>query len=97
MLMLVRSPRILAANRDEVLHRPTMPAHWHAFEPISSPSHSPDSLASSRPYVLAGRDAVAGGTWLGINRSGHVAVMHVQFTSIRPESSLLITLLNSQN
>jgi uncharacterized protein with NRDE domain len=41
---------ILAANRDEFLHRPTAPlAFW--------PEH---------PEILAGRDLQAGGTWFGL-------------------------------
>ncbi|NQV83453.1 MAG: NRDE family protein [Rhodospirillales bacterium] len=51
-------PLICAANRDEMVDRPTQaPArHW------------PD-----RPEVTAGRDQLAGGTWLGINDWGVIA------------------------
>ena len=47
-------PLILAANRDEFHARPTAPA---AFWPQA-------------PQLLAGRDLVAGGTWLGVTRDG---------------------------
>ena len=51
-------PLILAANRDEMRGRPwTPPAR-----------HWPD-----RPEVIAGRDDLAGGTWLGLNDHGVVA------------------------
>ncbi len=51
-------PLLLAANRDEMSNRP-----W------SSPErHWPD-----RPNVVAGRDELAEGSWLGINDEGMVA------------------------
>ena len=51
-------PVVIGANRDEMKDRPWCP-----------PSrHWPD-----RPDVLAGKDVLAGGTWLGINDSGLVA------------------------
>ena len=53
-------PLLLAANRDEKLDRPWLPPACHW----------PD-----QPDVLAGRDVLAGGTWLGINRAGVVAAV----------------------
>lgn len=50
---------ILAANRDEFHSRPAEPLHWW-----------PDS-----PGVLAGRDRKAGGTWLGISKTGRFATV----------------------
>ncbi len=51
-------PLLLAANRDEMTDRP-----W------SGPArHWPD-----RPEVVAGRDELAGGTWLGVNDHGVAA------------------------
>ena len=53
-------PLILGANRDEMRGRPwTAPAR-----------HWPD-----RPEVVAGRDDLAGGTWLGLNDHGVVAAV----------------------
>jgi len=52
-------PLIIAANRDEAHARPTAPASWW-----------PDA-----PDVLAGRDLSAGGTWLGVDRSGRFAAV----------------------
>ena len=54
-----RYPCIIAANRDEYHERATEPAHWW-----------PD-----RPRIFAGRDLSAGGTWLGITRSGRFAAL----------------------
>lgn len=54
-----RFPLILAANRDEFRERPAQPAHWWA----------------DLPQILAGRDLQAGGTWLGITRSGRFAAI----------------------
>jgi len=53
-------PLILAGNRDEMKNRPWSPPG----------RHWPD-----RPEVLAGRDDLAGGSWMGINDHGVVAVI----------------------
>ncbi len=53
-------PLILGANRDEMVDRPWQPPG----------RHWPD-----RANVVAGRDELAGGTWLGINDSGVVAAV----------------------
>ena len=52
-------PLIVAANRDEYLDRPASPAHWW----------------NDAPDLLAGRDLEAGGTWMGLNRSGRFAAL----------------------
>ncbi|MBI3707117.1 MAG: NRDE family protein [Proteobacteria bacterium] len=51
-------PLLLAANRDEMKDRPWRPPA----------RHWPD-----RPDIVAGRDDLAGGSWLGINATGVVA------------------------
>ena len=51
-------PLLLAANRDEMIDRPWLPPA----------RHWPD-----RPEVVAGRDELAGGSWLGLNDFGVVA------------------------
>lgn len=50
---------ILGANRDEFRDRPTEPARFW----------------SDAPHVLAGRDNLAGGTWLGVTTDGKVAAI----------------------
>jgi uncharacterized protein with NRDE domain len=50
-------PVVVAANRDEFYERPAAP---------------PVPLAGE-PWIVAGRDLVAGGTWLGVNGHGVVA------------------------
>lgn len=50
-------PLVLAANRDEFHARPTRSVHYW----------------ETAPHVLAGRDLRAGGTWLGVSRSGRIA------------------------
>lgn len=54
-----RYPLIVAANRDEARSRPTQPPHYWPGE----------------PSLWAGRDAVAGGTWLGVNSAGLLAAV----------------------
>jgi uncharacterized protein with NRDE domain len=52
-------PLVIAANRDEFYARRTRPAAWWG-QAVS---------------LLAGRDEESGGTWLGINRRGRVAML----------------------
>lgn len=52
-------PLILAANRDEFYGRPTQAARYW----------------DDYPFIFAGRDLVAGGTWLGVTRSGRFAAV----------------------
>lgn len=50
---------ILAANRDEFYERPTRAARFW----------------DSDPSLLAGKDLVAGGTWLGVHKNGRIAAL----------------------
>ncbi|MFH1243662.1 MAG: NRDE family protein [Pseudomonadota bacterium] len=50
---------VLAANRDEYYERPTAPADFW----------------EESPWLLAGRDLRAGGTWLGITTNGRIAAV----------------------
>ncbi|KAH7919008.1 DUF833-domain-containing protein [Leucogyrophana mollusca] len=59
---------ILCANRDEYLSRPTEQAAFHSFGQTTE-----HSLQEGR--VLSGIDVRAGGTWLGIDRSGKFALL----------------------
>lgn len=57
-----RYPLVIAANRDEYLHRPAAPLDWWQAAPGAAP-------------VLGGRDLHAGGTWMGLNSRGRVAML----------------------
>jgi hypothetical protein len=62
-------PVVLVANRDERLARPwDPPAAWW-----------PD-----QPDVIAGRDRLAGGTWMGVNRHGVMAAVLNRQGSLGP-------------
>jgi uncharacterized protein with NRDE domain len=50
---------VVAANRDEFHSRPAAPAAWWL----------------DHPQILAGRDLEAGGTWLGVTRTGRFAAL----------------------
>jgi uncharacterized protein with NRDE domain len=50
---------IVAANRDEFYNRKTAPANYW-----------PDY-----PHILGGRDLQAGGTWMGMTKSGKIAML----------------------
>lgn len=54
-----RYPLIVAGNRDEYHARPAAAADWW-----------PDAS-----HVFAGRDLVAGGSWLGVSRRGRIALV----------------------
>jgi len=52
-------PLILAGNRDEFYKRPTRPAQFW----------------KSKPNLLAGKDIKAGGTWMGVTKSGKLGAL----------------------
>ncbi|HIB65987.1 MAG TPA: NRDE family protein [Phycisphaerales bacterium] len=54
-----RYPLILLANRDEDFARPTRRM----------------SVWETQPRLLAGKDLVGGGTWLGLNEAGQIALL----------------------
>lgn len=62
-------PLLLAGNRDEMVDRPSAP---------------PDRHWPDRPDVVAGLDRLAGGSWLGINDHGVVAVVMNREGSLGP-------------
>ncbi len=63
-------PLTLIGNRDEFHQRPARPAQPWAAEGM--------------PYLLAGKDLEAGGTWLGVTRSGRFAAL----TNIRTPGAM---------
>lgn len=57
-----RFPLVVAANRDEFYDRPAARLSWWSPHEQAAP-------------VLAGRDLQAGGTWLGLNAAGRMALL----------------------
>lgn len=66
---------VLAANRDEFHDRPAQPAHWWDGD-----------AAGGAGEILAGRDLQAGGSWLGVTRSGRWAVLTNLPAPVRPDA-----------
>ncbi|KAG8214389.1 NRDE protein-domain-containing protein [Butyriboletus roseoflavus] len=58
---------ILCSNRDENLSRPTEPACFHTFGGQLEPGQQTN--------ILSGIDVKAGGTWLGVSRTGKLALL----------------------
>jgi len=50
---------LLGANRDEALNRPALPPH----------------ILVREPRIVAGRDSLAGGTWLGVQQTRFVVAL----------------------
>ncbi len=66
-----RWPVLIGTNRDEMLDRP--------WDPPAR--HWPD-----RPGVVAGRDRLAGGSWLGLNDEGVVAGILNRVNTLGPQA-----------
>lgn len=62
-------PVVVAANRDEFYDRPASAA----------------AQLTDDPWIVAGRDLVAGGTWLGLNAYGVIAGIVNRRTSMAPD------------
>jgi len=62
-------PLIIAANRDEMNNRKFL---------------SPGRYWKDKPYIFAGKDLLAGGSWLGVNDSGVVAAIMNRINCLGP-------------
>lgn len=67
-----RYPLVVAANRDEFLERPARPP----------------AVVAESPWVVAGTDLVAGGTWLGLNEHNLVVSVLNRRTGEKPDPTL---------
>jgi uncharacterized protein with NRDE domain len=73
-----RFPLVIAANRDEDHNRPALPA----------------AFWTDAPEIIGGRDALAGGTWLAMTRSGRfAAITNLRFSAREnaPSRGLLVS------
>lgn len=72
---------VLASNRDEYLTRPTKRAHLWEPQQAAADGAVPPAVAEQQgapaggEVILAGKDLLGGGTWLGVTRSGRVSVL----------------------
>ena len=57
-----QTPLLLLSNRDEFYARPAQALHWWGQTPNGA-------------EILGGKDLQAGGTWLGVSRSGRLAAL----------------------
>jgi uncharacterized protein with NRDE domain len=62
------APVVLAANRDELLDRPSLPPHLLREQP---------------PLVAGGSDLLAGGTWLAVREDGVLAAVTNRRSDVR--------------
>ncbi|HSH68322.1 MAG TPA: NRDE family protein [Deferrisomatales bacterium] len=67
------APVLFAANRDEDLGRP-----WR-----------PPEVLAKEPWIYGPRDLTAGGTWLGVNRTGVLVSLANHFGTLRAGSPSL--------
>jgi len=78
------TPLIIAANRDEFYTRPTKAAHYW----------------DNFPDLLAGKDLEAGGTWLGVTKTGRFAAVTNLASVVRSapisRGGLALNFLNSR-
>ena len=65
------TPLLLLSNRDEFYDRPALPMHWWDSAPNGT-------------QILAGKDVQAGGTWLGVSRTGRLAAL-TNYRSATPQ------------
>ena len=71
-----RYPLVVAANRDEFHARPTAPAAPWDESGTGGPAGGGGAGAdAAKGRILAGRDLVAGGTWLGVTAEGRFAAL----------------------
>jgi len=74
-------PLVVAANRDEFHARAALPAHWGERSPYAG--------------TLAGRDTVAGGTWMGVRLVTNVRDGHRNDSEAPSRGELVPAVLNA--
>src|SRR5438552_8661246 len=94
-------PWVIAANRDEFYSRPAESARWWSAE-ASGVAASGVAASGVAAHILAGRDLEAGGTWLGVTRSGRFAALTIyRGAERRPDApsrgALVADILRSHN
>lgn len=88
---------IVISNRDEFFDRSTEPAHYWSAEHIISSTNDEKPLPSVT--ILAGRDGVGGGSWLGIDpkRNRFAAVTNFRMGVDTCRNSVVVSKVNNQS
>ena len=68
-------PLVVAANRDEFFDRPTAVASFWDKQTAQEDAGPSQVFLPPGGSILAGRDLRAGGTWMGVSRSGRFAAL----------------------
>ena len=93
---------VVLSNRDEFYDRLAERAHYWSEQEIQlATTLSGGAFASSAITILAGRDSVGGGTWLGVdpkrNRFAAVTNFRMGFDTFLPRNSVVINKSNTFN
>ena len=98
---------VVISNRDEFFDRSTEPTHYWSAQEIRSAVSRSTNKEDEKPQqlsevtILAGRDSIGGGTWLGIdpkrNRFAAVTNFRMGMSTCLPRNSVVVNNNKSNN